>query len=99
MRRTTENRGRETDNSPFSWHFLRRLGCSCPSGPAQKSRSSLLSRVTWRPSSGLPGHRQPRKAAGGPGVLEIESAGDPIDVEELPCEMQPRHEPALHRLE
>jgi len=47
----------------------------------------------------IPHHRQPGDAASGPGGLEIETAGDAIDVEAFAGEVEAGDELALHGAE
>ena len=43
--------------------------------------------------------RDPREISRGPGILEIEAAGDAVDVEDFAREMQPSAFPTFHGLE
>ncbi len=37
--------------------------------------------------------------ARGPGALEIKAAGESVDIQNLPCKIEPGADSALHRLE
>src|SRR5205807_7879536 len=59
---------------------------STPDRPALRTRSARR-------------HRLPRNPAGGPGGLEIEPAGEAVNVEQFTGEIEARANPAFHGLE
>src|SRR5205085_11011402 len=75
------------------------IGMWCLATPTPRNHPFHPPSIIHHPSSTVLGHGITGNPAGGPGCLEIEAAGQSVDIEQFPREIKSGANPAFHSLE